>query len=215
MGYTPTAMRNYLARLGWSHGDDEIFSDAQAQAWFDLPQIGKSPARLDFDKLNFISSKHLAEMENAALQKQILSFWQVNDITPPLAEATSLLWEALDLVKERSKTIPNLLEMGAFALCDGDIEPEPAAAKHLSAVSIGILKQLTPQLQNASWTREDLELLMNDIAQQNETKFGKFAGAVRAALAGRAATPSVFDMMLVLGKDRSIKRLQAAIDNFE
>ena len=207
LGYPAAAMRNYLARLGWSHGDDEIFSDTQAKEWFDLSGIGKSPARFDFDKLNNISGHHIAQMSDDALKHDILAYWDA--IAAPLPDDASqaILWSALYTLKERAKTLPELLDKGHFALTPLPIEVEDKAAKHVNSVSIGILNSLTPQLQNATWSREGLETLMNDVAAQHDTKFGKFAGVLRAALAGKAATPSVFDMMLILGQNETIRRL--------
>ena len=110
-------------------------------------------------------------------------------------------------VKERAKTLPELLEKAHFALTARPIEPDEKAAKALDAVSRGILEELTPHLQNASWDRETLEEVLNGFAAARDTKFGKLAGPLRAALAGRAVTPSVFDMMLVLGRDETRARL--------
>lgn len=212
MGYPAAGMRNYLARLGWSHGDSEVFTDAEAKEWFDLSGIGKSPARLDFDKLDYICGQHIARMDDAALQNDILAYWHANETPLPSDTAQSWLWNGLYTLKERAKNYPELLDKGAFALSARPIEIEEKAQKHVDAVSLGILKSLTPQLQNATWSREELESLMNNIAEQHETKFGKFAGVLRAGLAGRAATPSVFDMMLVLGREETILRLQDLLD---
>ena len=115
-------------------------------------------------------------------------------------------------LKDRARTFPELLEKAHFALTSRPIEQDAKAAKALASVSNGILNELTPQLQNVSWTRDDLEASLNGFAEERETKFGKLAGPLRAALAGRAVTPSVFDMMLVLGKDESLARLQDAAE---
>ncbi|SHG37120.1 glutamate--tRNA ligase [Cognatishimia maritima] len=212
MGYPAAGMRNYLARLGWSHGDDEFFTDAQAQEWFDLDGIGKAPARFDFKKLENICGQHIAQADDAALLHEIENYRLVNGESP-LDEATSvLLREAMYCLKDRAKTFPELLEKAAFVLAKRPITPDEKASKNLDDVSRGILKELTPQLQNASWSREGLEAVTNTFAEAKEIKFGKMAGPLRAALAGRAVTPSVFDMMLVLGRDESIARLQEAAD---
>jgi glutamyl-tRNA synthetase len=113
-------------------------------------------------------------------------------------------------LKERAKTYPELLEKAAFILSDRPISAEEKAAALLDDVSRGILKQLTPHLQNATWARDSLEAVANTVAEANGMKFGKLAGPLRAALAGRTATPSVFDMMLVLGREETIARLTDA-----
>ena len=210
MGYPAAGMRNYLARLGWSHGDDEFFTDEQAREWFDLDGIGKSPARFDFKKLENLSGQHIAQMDDAALRHEVANFLPTSDL-PPLNDAQfDMLEKAMYCVKERAKTFPDLIEKAHFSLTPRPIEPDEKAAKNLDPVSRGILKELTPHLQNASWNRENLEAILNAFAESKETKFGKLAGPLRAALAGRAVTPSVFDMMLVLGHDETLNRLNDA-----
>jgi glutamyl-tRNA synthetase len=113
-------------------------------------------------------------------------------------------------LKDRAKTFPELIEKAHFVLASRPLVPDEKAAKSLDPVSRGILTELTPHLQNASWTRNDLEDVLNAFAEARETKFGKLAGPLRAALAGRAVTPSVFDMMLVLGRDETLARLTEA-----
>ena len=210
MGYPAAGMRNYLARLGWSHGDDEFFTDDQAKEWFDLKGIGKSPARFDFKKLDNISGQHIAATDDAALRQEIAAFLPKSDLTPLSSQQLEMLGKALYCVKDRAKNFPELLEKAHFALIDRPVEPDEKAAKNLDPVSRGILKELTPHLQNASWSRENLEAILNAFAESKDTKFGKLAGPLRAALAGRTATPSVFDMMLVLGSDETLRRISEA-----
>ncbi len=210
MGYSAAGMRNYLARLGWSHGDDEFFSDAQALDWFDLDGIGKSPARFDTKKLENLSGQHIAVSDDAALRHEIQAYL-ASAQQPTLTDAQSEnLEKAMYCLKERARTFPDLLEKAQFALVSRPIQPDQKAAKALSNVSDGILSELTPQLQNVSWSRDDLETLLNNFAEAHDTKFGKLAGPLRAALAGRAVTPSVFDMMLILGRDETMARLTDA-----
>ncbi|MGH1459776.1 MAG: glutamate--tRNA ligase [Paracoccaceae bacterium] len=210
MGYPAAGMRNYLARLGWSHGDDEFFSDAQALEWFDLDGIGKSPARLDFKKLENICGQQIAAADDAALLHELAGFLSATK-APALSDAKKALFLAgMYCLKERAKTFPELLDKAAFIMADRPISPEEKAAKNLDSVSRGILGELTPHLQNVSWSRDDLEAALNGFCEAREIKFGKLAGPMRAALAGRAATPSVFDMMLVLGREESLARLDDA-----
>ena len=210
MGYPAAGMRNYLARLGWSHGDDEFFNDAQAQDWFGFGGIGKSPARFDFKKLENLSGQHNAASDDAALLQELTGFFAATD-RPALNDKKRNLFAAgMYCLKERAKTYPELIEKAEFILANRPIQPDEKALKNLDNVSRGILNELTPHLQNASWDRDNLEAVANQVAAANEIKFGKLAGPMRAALAGRAATPSVFDMMLVLGKDETIARLSDA-----
>lgn len=210
MGYPAAGMRNYLARLGWSHGDDEFFTDAQAKEWFDFDGIGKAPARFDFKKLENLCGQHIAQSDDAALLQELQGYLQsIGEQT--LDEATTvLLRNGMYCLKDRAKTFPELIEKAQFVFANRPITPDAKASKNLDDVSRGILNELTPQLQNASWSRDGLEAVTNSFAQEKDIKFGKMAGPLRAALAGRAVTPSVFDMMLVLGREETIARLQDA-----
>jgi len=208
LGYPAAGMRNYLTRLGWSHGDDEFFTDAQAKEWFDLDGIGKSPARFDFKKLENISGQHIAVADDAALLQELQGFLAATGATPLSQRQADGILAAMYCLKERAKTFPELIEKAHFILTARPIVPDEKAADQLTDVSRGILKELTPQLQNASWSRDALEGIVASTAEAHDMKLGKLAGPLRAALAGRAVSPSVFDMMLVLGQDETIARLQ-------
>ncbi len=210
MGYPAAGMRNYLARLGWSHGDDEFFTDAQAQDWFDLNGIGKSPARFDFKKLDNLCGQHIAAGDDAALLHELQGFLAATGQATLTQEKCAQMEKAMYCLKERAKTFPELLDKAQFILADRPISPDEKAAGHLDDVSRSILKQLTPHLQTATWSRDELEAVAMQFAESVNMKFGKLAGPLRAALAGRSATPSVFDMMLVLGRDETIARLSDA-----
>ncbi|MFT6091061.1 glutamate--tRNA ligase [Sulfitobacter sp.] len=210
MGYPAAGMRNYLARLGWSHGDDEFFTDAQAKEWFDLDGIRKSPAQFDLKKLENICGQHIAVSDDAALRKEIEAYLAAAGLPALTSQQGDGLERAMYCLKERAKTFPELLEKAEFVLASRPIVPDEKAAKNLDDVSRGILRELTSQLQNVNWVRQTLEDALNGFAAAHDTKFGKLAGPLRSALAGRAATPSVFDMLLVLGRDESLARLQDA-----
>ncbi len=210
MGYPAAGMRNYLARLGWSHGDDEFFTDAQAKEWFDLDGIGKSPARFDLKKLENLCGQHIAISEDAALRQEIEDYLAAAELPALTQTQSGDLERAMYCLKDRARTFPELLEKAHFVLTERPIAPDEKAAKALASVSDGILNELTPQLQNASWSRNELEETLNSFAEAREVKFGKLAGPLRAVLAGRAVTPSVFDMMLVLGRDETLARLSEA-----
>ena len=210
MGYPASGMRNYLARLGWSHGDDEVFSDAEARAWFDLGGIGKSPARLDFKKLENICGHHIARTGDAALLHDLQAFLSATGRPPLRDDKAKMVTQALPALKERAKTYPELLDKAHFCLTDRPLDIDPKSAKNLTDETRKVLSDLTPQLQNATWSRQDLETRLNGFAEDRGQKFGQIAGPLRAALAGRAATPSVFDMMIVLGREETILRLEDA-----
>lgn len=207
MGYAAAGMRNYLARLGWSHGDDEFFTDAQAKEWFGFDGIGKSPARLDFKKLENICGQHIASANDDELLSEIVAYQSSIGAQPLSEEKKSALNAALPLVKSGSKTFGQLLEKAHFVLGERPFTPDEKAAKNLDNVSRGILTELTPHLQNASWSRDALEAAVSAFAEANDLKLGKLAQPLRAALAGRTATPSVFDMMIVIGREETLARL--------
>jgi glutamyl-tRNA synthetase len=210
MGYPAAGMRNYLARLGWAHGNDEFFTDAQARDWFDLAGIGRSPARLDFKKLENLCGQHIAAMDDAALLNELAAYRAAKGEPELTASQRDGLGRALYALKDRSKTLIELSDKARFILVSRPIVPDEAAAKALDPVSRGILGELTPHLQNASWTRDELERVAGTVAQAHGLTLGKLAAPLRAALAGRSVSPSVFDMMLVLGRDETVARLTDA-----
>ena len=207
MGYPAAGVRNYLARLGWAHGDDEFFSDTQAQNWFDLPGINKAPARFDFKKLENICGQHIAASDDAALLHEIEAFLAITGATELTEAQRDGMSCAMYCLKDRAKTFPQLIEKAQFVLASRPIDRDEKSAAQLDDVSRSILAELTPQLQNVSWERADLEELVATLAEAHGTKLGKLAGPLRAALAGRPVSPSVFDMMLVLGRAETIARL--------
>ncbi|ATG47323.1 glutamate--tRNA ligase [Celeribacter ethanolicus] len=207
MGYPAAGMRNYLARLGWSHGDDEFFTDAQAQAWFDLDGINKAPARFDTKKLENICGQHIAIMADAEILSEIEGYLAAAGEPALTSQQKERLGAALDCVKGSSKTYPQLIEKAHFALVSRPVDMDEKAEKQLGSVSNGILEELTPHLQSASWERDALEEAVGRVMEAMELGFGKVAGPLRSALAGRAVTPSVLDMMLVLGREESLARI--------
>jgi glutamyl-tRNA synthetase len=209
-GYPAPGMLNYLARLGWSHGDDEFFTTEQAIAWFGLDGIGKAPARFDTKKLANLSGQHIAVMDDAALVEEIEGYLTVSGQEKLTDVQKSDLERAMYCLKDRARTYPELLEKAAFILTSRPIVQDEKSAKALDLVSRSILRELTPHLQNASWNRDALEGVVQSLAEAQDLKLGKLAGPLRAALSGRAVSPSVFDMMLVLGRDETVRRLDDA-----
>jgi len=207
MGFLPEAMRNYLARLGWSHGNDEFFTTEQAIAWFDLGHLGKAPARFDFSKLAHLSGQHIRVAEDAPLLAEIEAFLASQHRAPLPETRRADLLRAMPGMKERAKTIPELLEMGRFLLMERPLEPDLAAAKLLDPPARGMLGRLASRLQHGEWTAVDLETHLRDFAAAEGLGLGKVAQPVRAALTGRSVSPSVFDMMNILGREESLARL--------
>jgi len=210
LGYPAAGMRNYLTRLGWSHGDDEFFTDAQARAWFDLSGIGKSPARFDTKKLEHICGQHMAVADDAALLHELQDYLAASGQPAFTETQNDGMLRAMYCLKERAKTFSDLVEKAHFILTTTPIEPDEKSAAHLTDVFRRILSELTPQLQNASWDRDTLEGVVSMVAASHDMKLGKLAGPLRAALSGRPVSPSVFDMMLVLGREETIARISQA-----
>jgi len=206
-GYPAAAMRNYLARLGWSHGDDEFFTTEQALEWFDLKGIKKSPARLDAKKLANLSGQHFAAMSEEQVLSGLQEYLSVTDQSLSEEQMNSVA-NQLNLLKDRAKTFADILDKAHFLLATRPIERDEKSEGALDTVSRGILNELTPHLQNASWDRDTLEGIVQSLAEAHETKLGKLAAPLRAALSGRAVSPSVFDMMLVLGQEETLARLK-------
>jgi glutamyl-tRNA synthetase len=206
-GYPARGLRNYLARLGWSHGDEEYFTDQQALEWFNLIDIGKSAARFDLKKLQFLSGQHLKNSDDAALLHETLQFLTKVKKQSLSEDKIQLLNKGLYCLKDRVKTLSELIEKASFILNSRPIEMSSDARLSLDETGIAMLEALTPHLQNANWTREELEQICNNIAESFGVKFGKLASPIRSALSGQTKTPSVFDMMLVLGRNETIARL--------
>jgi glutamyl-tRNA synthetase len=207
LGYPAAGMRNYLTRLGWAHGDMEVFTSQEAMKVFDLGGIGRAPARLDFTKLAHVCGQHMARAEDAALLQELTAFLAATGapaLTPAQGEAMT---KALPFLKQSAKTFPELIEKARFLLIVRPLEPDESASKSLDSVSRSILKSLTPRLQTVHWTKPDLESMLTGFAADRGLGFGKLAQPLRAALAGRTVSPSVYDMMLVLGRDETIARL--------
>ena len=210
MGYPAAAMRNYLARLGWSHGDDEFFTTEQAVAWFTLDKVGKSPARFDFKKLDNLSGLHIRNMDDTVLTYEVESFAASQQI-PPLTESQRVaMINAMPGLKERAKKISEVLEMAYYFLGERPFTPDEKAEKLLDTVSRGMLKRLTAHLQNVSWEQDHLEAELRSFSETEELKLGKVAQPLRAALTGRTVSPSVFEMMVNIGRDETLARLHDA-----
>jgi glutamyl-tRNA synthetase len=214
MGYLPAAMRNYLVRLGWSHGDQEIFSTHEMVAAFDLPQIGRSPARFDFAKLESINGHYIRQSGGAELVAAIERLLpHVSDgaalaaaLTPAMREK---LLAAMPGLKERAKTLVELIDGARFLLSGRPIAPDDKAAALLTPEARSMLAEITGELEKVEpWTAEQAELTVRAFAERKGAKLGSVAQPLRAALTGRTTSPGIFEVLAVLGKAESLARLQ-------
>ncbi|GAA0533370.1 glutamyl-tRNA synthetase [Rhizomicrobium palustre] len=210
MGYLPETMRNYLLRLGWSHGNDEIIPTKQAVEWFNLESIGKSPARLDFKKLDNLNAHYLREMADTALADEIAAMLARE--TPPRtlsALARERLVKAMPQLKERAKTLVELTSAAEFLFTDGVRTPDEAAAKLLNDDAKKNLGEFLTTLTDSAWTAHALEDKARAFAEAKGLKLGQVAQPLRAALTGKTTSPPIFAMLEVLGRNESLTRLSA------
>ena len=210
LGYMPEAIRNYLCRLGWSHGNDELFSTADAISWFDFSGIGKSPSRLDFKKLNNVSAHHIKTSSDEMVSYDLFAY--AKEIGIEISENNKLkITKSISLVRDKSKTLCDVLDKCHFILTALPIDIDEKSIINLNSVSIGILKQLTPLLSDATWTSEYLEALAREFADSHEIGLGKIGMPLKAALSGKINSPSAFGMMEILGREESLARINSAI----
>jgi glutamyl-tRNA synthetase len=213
MGYLPAALRNYLVRLGWSHGDDEIMSTSQMVDWFDLSGIGRSPARFDFAKLEDLNGHYI----RAAGDLELLQ--RLEDLLPFVANGTEILKRldadmraklltAMPSLKERAKTLVELLDGAGFLFAQRPIALDDKAAAVLDGEARQKLTALLPKLEAAApWQASVLEDVVRTYAESSGAKLGKIAQPLRAALTGKTVSPPVFDVMAVLGRDEALARI--------
>jgi glutamyl-tRNA synthetase len=213
MGYLPAAMRNYLVRLGWAHGDQEVFSTEEMIAAFDLPQIGRSPARFDFARLESLNGHYLRTSGDAELVAALEA------LLPHLADGEVLarkldapmkakLLAAMPGLKERAKTLIELIDSASFLWAERPIPLDDKAAGQLNAGARALIGELMKALANLhAWTASAIEAAVRSFAENQGVKLGGVAQPLRAALTGRTTSPGIFDVLEVLGKEESLARL--------
>src|SRR5215472_4541358 len=214
MGYLPAAMRNYLVRLGWSHGDQEIFSTEEMIAAFDLPQIGRSPARFDFTKLESLNGHYIRAGDDADLIAAI------EQLLPHIAGGQELaskmtpvlrakLLAAMPGLKERAKTLVELFEASRFLWTSRPLEIADQAKTLLTGEAKTLIAALLPELEAVpDWNATTVEAIVRPYAERAGLKLGAVAQPLRAALTGRTTSPPIFDVLAVLGRDESLARLR-------
>ena len=219
MGYLPAAMRNYLVRLGWSHGDQEIFSTEEMVAAFDLPQIGRSPARFDFAKLENLNGHYMRQTADADL------LHEVERVLPHIAggaelaakltpEARAKLLAGMAGLKERAKTLVELVDGARFIVADRPLALDDKAKGLLTPEARQLLGDLSENLGTIEpWNAETTEHAVRAFAERKGVKLGSVAQPLRAALTGRTTSPPIFDVLAVLGKVESLGRLQDQVSS--
>jgi glutamyl-tRNA synthetase len=214
MGYLPAALRNYLVRLGWSHGDREFFSTQEMIEAFDLAHVGRSPARFDFVKLESMNGHYIRTSQDAelvaALEATLPFLPQAEDAKLELdAASRAKLLAAMPGLKERAKTLIELLDGAAFLFAQRPLAVDAKATAILDAGGRAHIAALLPRFAALSeWSAAGTEAAVRDYAQETGIKLGQIAQPLRAALTGRTTSPGIFDVLDVLGREESLGRLQ-------
>jgi len=213
MGYLPAAMRNYLVRLGWAHGDQEIFSTEEMMAAFDLPAIGRAPARLDLAKLDNLNGHYIRKMLDEELVgeiERVLPYVPngaelAAKLTPALREK---LIAAMPGLKERAKTLVELIDSARYLYADRPLPLDEKAEAQMTPEARGVLGRVARDLALVDpWSAEGAEAAVRAFAERSGAKLGAIAQPLRVALTGRTTSPGIFDVLAVLGKAESLARI--------
>jgi glutamyl-tRNA synthetase len=202
LGMLPEALSNYLLRLGWGHGDDEIISRDQAVEWFDLDHVGKSPSRFDFKKLENLNGHYLREADDRRLAELVAPRLGISE------EQKRLLIEAMPELKPRANTLLQLADGARFLFASRPVDIDEAAAALLTPEAKALVAAAHKQLAAlAKWEGESLENAIREVAESSGVKLGKLAQPLRAALTGRTTSPGIFDVLALLGREESLARI--------
>ena len=213
MGYLPAALRNYLVRLGWSHGDQEFFSTEEMTAVFDLPQIGRSPSRFDFAKLENTNGHYMRATSDDELMHALVDTLHYLNGGPEIAarldaDRRHRLRAAIPGLKERSKTLQELLDGAAFLFAQRPLAVSDKAAAVLQSGGSDHLRSLLPKFEALKvWDAETTEAAVRAYVEESGAKLGQVAQPLRAALTGQLTSPGIFDVLAVLGKEECMGRL--------
>jgi glutamyl-tRNA synthetase len=211
MGFLPEALCNYLLRLGWSHGDDEIISREQAIAWFDLDGVGRAPARFDMAKLESLNGHYIAEADDERLLMLILPGVAERLGMLPDDSVRARLLRGMPGLKTRAKTIPELADAAMIYARPTPLAFSEKAAGLLDAAALGHLDRLADELANCRrWDTASIEERIHHYAEQNGLQLGTLAQPLRAALTGGTVSPGIFEVIAVFGREEALNRLAAA-----
>jgi glutamyl-tRNA synthetase len=210
MGYLAETMRNYLLRLGWSHGDDEIISAEHAIEWFNLESIGRSPSRMDYKKLDNLNGHYIRLTADNLLVKDVEDLLGRQEPSVKLdAKAKARLLAAMPGLKERAKTLVELAQSAEFLYTDGPRFLDAAAEKLMAGDARATITKLIATFDDSEWSAVTLEDKARALAKSSGMKLGQIAQPMRAALTGKASSPPIFDVLAVLGREESLVRLRA------
>ena len=204
MGILPEAMLNYLARLGWGHGNDEVFSMEEAAEWFDIKDVNRNPARLDKKKLLNLNGQYIRKIEPHHLALKLLQRFKARGIDP----AYDTLVGAMSILRERSADLNALVDGAMFLWAHRPIAIEEKARAKIQPM---VLSDVRAMLAFQVWDKDIIEAAVKQYAEISSWKLGDVAAALRAALTGSTVSPPIFETMILLGKDETLLRLKDAI----
>lgn len=209
MGYLPEALRNYLLRLGWSHGDDEVISTEQAIEWFNLENIGKSAARFDFAKLENLNGNYIRQADDGYLTSLVAPILAKNTGHEISSNHLKLIEKAMNGLKERAKSVNSLAESSLFLIAERPLELDKKAESLITEEARAVLMRLADRLETLDqWNGDTVEAAVRAAAEAEDLKLGKIAQPLRAALTGTTVSPGIFDVLVVLGREQSIGRIR-------
>jgi glutamyl-tRNA synthetase len=213
MGFLPEAMRNYLLRLGWSHGDDEIISTEQAIEWFGLDSVGRSPSRFDFVKLTNLNGHYMRQADDGRLTGLLVPMLEARVGRSLDGQEVARLRAGMAGLKERAKTMVELADSAQFYVASRPLALDEKAAKVMAdeTVRADLAAYLSEVTGLDAWTREALEEKARVLAEARGQKLGKIAQPLRAALSGSSVSPPIFEVMEVLGREESLGRIRDAL----
>jgi glutamyl-tRNA synthetase len=215
MGYLPEAMRNYLARLGWGHGDDEIFSDAQAIEWFDIEDVGKAPARLDWAKLGHVNNHYIRQADEGRLLELCVEIHTGRGLSIGEAERAALN-RTIPLVKEGAKTLLDLADLTVFVLRERPLPLDEKARGLLDEETRGRLDRLAARLADEpAWAAPPMNTALRAFAESEGVGLGKIGPALRAVLSGGSVAPDLASALEALGRDESLGRIADALSQVQ
>jgi glutamyl-tRNA synthetase len=206
MGYLPETMRNYLLRLGWGHGDDEIISTKQAIEWFDIKDVGRNAARLDIPKLDNLNGHYLREAGNARLTALVAE--RLKEVSPV---GLSRIERGMTGLKQRAKTLIELADNARFYAAGRPIPVSEKAKALLTPEAKVVLTKLSPALGATDFSEAALESAVRAFVEQEKIKLGQVAQPLRAALAGETTSPGIFEVAAVLGREEALGRISDAV----
>lgn len=205
MGYLPEALNNYLLRLGWAHGDDEIISREQAIEWFDIAGLGKSPSRLDFDKMKNLNAQYLRKCDDSVLAEMIFAHYK-GELSSDSQNAIS---KAIESMKPRAELVTDLCKLAQMFIVDKPLAISEEAKQIMSECDESLIKQVIEVIRGIEeFSKDNVQAALKETAKNNDLKLGGLMKYIRAYIAGQTASPSVFEMIAILGKEEAISRLE-------